>query len=155
VLVCEIALADVDGTLPLFGPAGTWSHGQENPGARSIFASDATPVPQGSVRVTTLDAFFEVEPVSRLDLVKVDIEGAELPFLRGADRTLARFRPHLIVEVADRTARNGGYRARDILAWLCRLGYTFRRIERRGRLREMRILRPFQNVLCIPAGALG
>jgi FkbM family methyltransferase len=50
------------------------------------------------VPVTTIDAEAERQGWSRLDLVKMDIEGSEGPALRGARRTLERFHPRLIVE---------------------------------------------------------
>lgn len=39
--------------------------------------------------------------VDRLDFIKVDIEGAEMAFLRGAVETLSRLRPKLLIEVRD------------------------------------------------------
>jgi len=50
------------------------------------------------VRVSTIDAEVERLGLRRLDLVKMDIEGGEGPALRGARRSLAAFRPHLVVE---------------------------------------------------------
>ena len=40
------------------------------------------------------------------DLVKIDIEGAELQALNGARKLLLRRRPHLIIEVHDQTIEN-------------------------------------------------
>lgn len=50
------------------------------------------------VPVTTIDAEVERRGLSRVDLIKMDIEGGEGPALRGARRTLERFRPTVIVE---------------------------------------------------------
>ena len=36
--------------------------------------------------------------LSRLDLIKIDVEGMELEVLQGAEATLGRFRPIIIVE---------------------------------------------------------
>lgn len=41
-----------------------------------------------TVKVTTLDIFCEAEGVGRIDLLKVDVEGAELAVLRGAARMM-------------------------------------------------------------------
>ena len=40
------------------------------------------------VQVTTLDAFCTTQGVDRIDFLKLDIEGSELPALRGAERLL-------------------------------------------------------------------
>lgn len=45
-----------------------------------------------------LDTWAQQERLERLDLVKVDVEGVELPVLDGAAETLRRFRPILVVE---------------------------------------------------------
>lgn len=48
---------------------------------------------------TTLDAFVEKEDLSRIDVIKMDIEGSELKALNGARNTIEEYRPALIVGV--------------------------------------------------------
>ena len=48
----------------------------------------------------TLDELVTREALSRLDVVKLDVDGRELRVLRGAVRTLASFRPSLVIELA-------------------------------------------------------
>ncbi len=50
------------------------------------------------VRSTTLDAWARDAGLARLDLVKIDVEGAEPMVLVGARATVARLRPTLVVE---------------------------------------------------------
>jgi FkbM family methyltransferase len=45
-----------------------------------------------------LDDWVLDHPLPRLDLIKLDVEGAEASVIRGADETLRRFRPRLLVE---------------------------------------------------------
>ncbi|WP_428376424.1 FkbM family methyltransferase [Lichenicoccus sp.] len=52
----------------------------------------------GSVAALPLDAWAEAHGLPRLDLIKLDVEGAEARVIRGADATLRRFRPILLVE---------------------------------------------------------
>ena len=51
---------------------------------------------------TTLDDLAAEYRLSRLDWVKIDVEGAELAVLQGGRETLARFRPALVIEAHDR-----------------------------------------------------
>ncbi len=51
-------------------------------------------------RAVTGDDFFAAQGLARLDLVKVDVDGNEPAVLAGLHRTLARFRPAIIVELA-------------------------------------------------------
>jgi FkbM family methyltransferase len=59
----------------------------------------------GDVPVTTLDHLMETElPRSlRLSLIKIDVEGLEIPVLRGGIRTIATHRPWLCIELMSAT----------------------------------------------------
>ena len=50
------------------------------------------------VETTTLDLFIEQHGISRLDLMKIDVEGFEMEVLEGAVRTIERLRPALLIE---------------------------------------------------------
>jgi methyltransferase, FkbM family len=54
---------------------------------------------QSTVRMLTLDAIVGELKIRRLQLVKIDVEGAESAVLRGAAKTLINLRPWLIVEL--------------------------------------------------------
>lgn len=81
-----------------------------------------------------LDDYVERRGVERVDLVKLDVEGAEMRALRGAQRTLARFRPDLVVEV-NPVALRRFHRVsfRDLAALLRSSGYSLFAVDARGR----------------------
>jgi FkbM family methyltransferase len=56
---------------------------------------------QVHVAARTCDDLIGALALSRVDLIKIDAESSELHVLRGAQRTLDRFRPRIIVEVGD------------------------------------------------------
>jgi len=70
-----------------------------------------------TIATVTLDEWIARHPVAPR-LIKLDIEGAELPALRGAQRTLTTFRPHVICEYNDTTASAFGYDPFDIVSFL-------------------------------------
>ncbi|HJA79646.1 FkbM family methyltransferase [uncultured Desulfovibrio sp.] len=74
------------GTLPfsLCGPGSHLEH--TKPGLRRV-----------DIPITTIDAEMERRNWSRVDFIKMDVEGAELSTLQGAVQTLRRFRPRLAV----------------------------------------------------------
>lgn len=74
-------------------------------------------------RVTTLDEYAAEVGLKRLNFVKLDIEGAELPALRGGRKTLAQFQPILVFELCATWMTNFGLTAADVLAELTALGY--------------------------------
>jgi FkbM family methyltransferase len=50
------------------------------------------------VPVETLDRLAEAQGLARLDLLKIDVEGAEADVIQGAPRTIARHRPMVVFE---------------------------------------------------------
>lgn len=75
------------------------------------------------VRCQTLDDFVSRNNIKSLDIVKVDIQGAEPLFLRGASATLQRLRPWLLMEVSQADLGCAGSSAAELLATLKELGY--------------------------------
>lgn len=87
----RVALYDTDGPL-------RFTVSDDDP-AGSHVPAEGTDGAATTVQAMTLDRFVEERGVTRLDLIKLDVEGAELRVLRGAAATLARFRPDLVFEV--------------------------------------------------------
>jgi FkbM family methyltransferase len=86
---------------------------------------DSKVVGQEDVRITTADAFIMKHNVSRVDLIKVDIEGAELMFFRGARDLLQRSdAPLILYEGFGSLTRGFGYHPVEILWFLEACGYT-------------------------------
>lgn len=140
--------------VPIYASCGQGKSGDEHDGLGSLFGAATGAAPLQYTPITTLDAWLEEHPMRRIDMIKIDIEGAELPCLKGAERTLRKFQPSLIVEVQDATAITAGYRANDLLDYLSTLGYGFSRFERNGLapFAEPEDLRANQNILCVPPG---
>ncbi len=95
----KAALGDVEGYADLHEV--TWNT------AGSFLRRDASPASdahttagtvEARVRVTTLDDLVDHENLTRVDLVKIDVEGNEPDVLDGATRTLDRFHPLVVVE---------------------------------------------------------
>jgi FkbM family methyltransferase len=63
--------------------------------------SDSTQAGGESVRVETIDSLVSRHRLERVDVIKLDIEGSEVDALLGADETIARFKPILLVEAEE------------------------------------------------------
>lgn len=74
------------------------------------------------VDVRTLDDL--CADFSRLDFVKIDVEGAELHVLEGGRRTVETFHPVLLIEIEARHTVRYAYSPDDIVAWLADRGYA-------------------------------
>ena len=71
----------------------------------------------------SLDEYVADADISRLDLIKADIEGAELLFLRGAMEALHRFKPMLILEIQAHSTRLFGHEPTAVFDLLSKIGY--------------------------------
>ena len=134
------------------------------------------------VKVVSLDEYFDLSsgggPASesngsagaptgrprgrRIGLIKMDIQGGELPALLGAERLLGADRPVIIMEEWPAGMRRFGYDVSDVKDFLRRLGYDYYTVHQ-GRLRwaTLRKAHPrhadcsyrdedFTTLLCVP-----
>ncbi|CAN5810367.1 hypothetical protein BH23PLA1_BH23PLA1_01550 [soil metagenome] len=86
-------------------------------------AADAASADVVSCRTVRLDDYARAEGLERLDVIKMDIEGAELGALQGGIETLRRFRPRLLMEINRQRSRQMGYEPEAIWSLLEPLGY--------------------------------
>lgn len=75
------------------------------------------------IPVHRVDNLFGQANASRPWLMKIDVEGAEMLVLRGAESFVARVRPQLMVSVHPPALRGYGLSPDDIRAWLTARGY--------------------------------
>ncbi len=75
------------------------------------------------VETETLDRYVERHSLSRLDLVKIDVEGAERLVIEGGAATLEKFKPILIVELSEHSDAFG-YSDADLFADLKSWNYS-------------------------------
>jgi FkbM family methyltransferase len=76
------------------------------------------------VRLVRLDDYLRDHPLPRLDLMKVDVEGAEVRVLRGARKTIERFRPFIVFEVCPAWLTKMQTSAAELFAELVGHGYS-------------------------------
>lgn len=128
-----------------------------NGGSARLAAGDGA-AERRRVPVTTLDATVEAQGLVRVDLVKIDVEGAEVEVLRGAAETLRRHRPRLLVELNPTALRARGAEPAELLARLDELGYASWEVGRRGMLTPFgpdglsrpELERGYVNLFCEP-----
>ena len=91
------------------------------------------------IPVTTLDEFVREQRLTRVDFIKADVEGYEMKVLAGADETLARFSPRLMIEVNPDALIRFGASAEDMIRALRARKYSIYESAWRG-------LRPFKRL---------
>lgn len=75
----------------------------------------------------TLDDFVDRYNITRLDFVKIDVDSYDFEVLQGAERTLARFNPWVVVELGQSMHFRKGT-ITEALQWLATRGYEQARV---------------------------
>lgn len=114
----RLAVGDSDGACLVTSEKRTGNHIVGSTRGKEYHSRCET-VPQ-----ITIDSFVAQQDLPRLDWIKCDVEGAELLVLRGAQATLRRFRPVLLLEIDEQWTARYGYQASEIFDVLGSLGYT-------------------------------
>jgi FkbM family methyltransferase len=108
-----------------------WEEEKDNPG-NALLGNTGT----HETIIITLDNFVRERAISKLDFMKIDVEGMELDVMHGAAETLRRFHPMLYFETLPRYTETGaGATFADMHDFLGKeLGYTLHHIDEQGRL---------------------
>lgn len=75
------------------------------------------------VQLSTLDDYVRANKLKAISVIKADIEGAELPFLKGAKKTLSTMSPVILLEIEEKHTRHFGYVPSDVFDFLAALDY--------------------------------
>ncbi len=97
------AASDVSGTAVIYAPdtdVSTTSTLNPAVAAERSLAADRI-----EIETIRLDEFIEEKKLRKIDLIKIDVEGFEVPVIKGLGRYLAEFKPTILVEV--RMEENG------------------------------------------------
>ena len=97
-------------------------------------------MPIAKVRTVTLDQC-QAEP----DLIKIDVEGYEMQVLRGAENTIQRCKPKLVIEVNREALSRQGTRPEEIFSFVAKHGYRWSIMQENCGTED-----PMYDILCLP-----
>jgi len=150
VMTYDFGLSDQKGEHSIYTSDDREVHYSLHDGLCTLFPTEQRSQVMGKVRVGVFDEMFDSTDLSRLDVMKVDVEGSELPALRGAERSLRKYKPILFVEINEQTFQAAGYSTADLVNFLSGLGYQFNLVRAFGRTTPVRDKKfpVFCNVMC-------
>jgi FkbM family methyltransferase len=99
-----------------------------------------THMPIGKVEMRWLDEW-NWHP----DLIKIDVEGYELKVLSGAQKTIAKHHPKLVIEINREALRRQGESPENIFQWLGNYGYEWDVMQE-----NCDVYSPLFDILCLP-----
>jgi FkbM family methyltransferase len=127
VRIHQMALYDTTGTLDLLVPVK--EGGRLGPGLAHFGTERQCNYIREAVTTERLDDFVRVNAIGRIDFIKCDVEGAELPVLRGAAHVLRESRPVIYTEINKDFTRRLGYSAEELFGYLQGFGYDACRVK--------------------------
>jgi FkbM family methyltransferase len=122
VSVWPVACADKESTLQFYA-APESNTGESSFSKENASQEGAAPVAY-SVRARRLDAIVKEAKLQRVDVIKIDVEGAEFEVLQGASQTLDHFRPVLIIELVQDQLKSMGSSIDQVTQFLVSHGYV-------------------------------
>ncbi len=150
VKVESLALSNREGTTVFFVVQG------RETGCNSIKQPDVKdPVQSITVPMTTLGRYLEDERIARVDFIKLDVEGAELEVLRGAEKFFrSGIRPVLLCELEAARTRPWGYEPEEIMRFLSAKGFRWLGLDTKGSLVPIE-RRASYNFVAVPEEKFG
>lgn len=109
--------------------AGQVHMGRNDDRAGRVEMRADTPTKSVECEVVTLDEFLDAEGARDVTMIKCDIEGADLFAMRGARRTLEKYRPSIIIEITPWYLEGFGLKVADVTGFFAELGYRLYRYE--------------------------
>lgn len=76
------------------------------------------------VELLTLDFYFFSSGLSRIEFIKIDVDGYDYEVIKGAEVVLRKYRPIVMAEICDRVLRQRGVDAKTYLGLYLKFGYT-------------------------------
>ena len=144
----NVAVSDYNGSAALYVEQG------KNRGNVSIAEKTAGHRRLDTCKVIRLDDYFADLKLERVDMIKMNIEGAEWKALMGATEIVRHYRPTLILEVGS-DCYAFGYTRAEMVRWLEGFGYRFFLLDQiwTGHLQKLDDLGSFKEswemLLCI------
>ncbi len=105
-----------------------------------------------TVSTITLDEWMSKHSVGHVDMIKADVEGAEMLLLTGMKETLIQSRPVIFMEICNELLNKFGHRDADIFEFLNNHNYSGYEILEPGILKQ--VVEPVESdhLVFLPAG---
>lgn len=121
--VANIGLGNENGSFNLVVDTET------NRGGNRISYNIETQKTSSKIYVVRLDEWIKNNKITKVDLIKIDVEGFELNVLKGAKEVLVLYKPVLFIELDDNNLRAVGNSANELVLYLEALNYLIESAE--------------------------
>ncbi len=121
-----------------------------NEGLATFYLGNLTSKAEISVQLKSLDQILTALPETRIDFMKIDVEGGELNALKGSVKTIEKYKPFIMIEINNGTYKAAGYTIANVENFFYKINYIPYSIGKRGRLIKCQTLPAFGNIVFKP-----
>jgi FkbM family methyltransferase len=121
VVLNNIGLSDANGAFDIHVPSGDF--GQASLRRHQVASWRKGTEEVYSCQLRTLDDYVQENEIRTVNVVKLDVEGAELLMLKGGKTFLTKVKPVLHLEFYREWTKGFGYSGRELVGFLRSLGY--------------------------------
>ena len=136
-------------------PGRAWLYHGPDPVRNSLGKAPSWGGEAEEVVTDSLDNMFQQGLIERVDVIKIDVEGAEELVLRGATNILKFMHPVIIFEINPETSACLGLSAHGASELLKSLGYEFLILDEHARGYASESRPPYFNVVAVPGRSSG
>jgi FkbM family methyltransferase len=143
--ILKYGLSEQEGILPI--------HEIENAheGLSTFFPGNQKSRTITNVPLKVFDTVVDSLGIERIDFIKIDIEGSELSALKGALKSIQKFKPWVMVEINQQTYGMAGYSTNDVFSFFADLSYSPFAITKTGTLVSAAHKPVLENIVFKPA----
>lgn len=140
--VFDVALTNQIGEAVLF-----MHYGKEN--SLGLGAGDSDDITSYMVKTTTLAAVCRQQNIDRIDVMKMDVEGAQQLVMEGGMELIERCRPILLIKNNIGACRRLGLDPETAFDMVRRIGYQFAEVNQQGAMRAVENPGQTHHVFCV------
>lgn len=108
---------------------GLWSKEKTTTAKLSDNGKSKVKTGTSQIKLKTLDSYIYSERLEP-DLIKLDVEGAELEVLKGSSKTLEEFKPDILLELhKDERLEEFDHETEDVINFLAKRGYIYKKLK--------------------------
>lgn len=103
-------------------------------------------------KILRLDDYVLENKIEKIDFIKCDVDGSEIGFLKGARKTLSKFKPSMIIELNEECQLRHGSSCSEVFDEIAPYGYKYKLVSTNEKFDPLSIKdwRGFSdNLLCI------